>query len=150
MKKEKKFRLEKVLKAKKIKRDVEQRKLAEHKKVLEQEQNQLNDIKRTEQEFLTDLKEKRMRRAKGRELQSQNSYSRQVQMYLKQQAESVQVAENQVHKQRNRLLDVTREKEMLDKLREKSAEEYQRHQDSFEQKQIDEFSQFEPYRKLRK
>jgi hypothetical protein len=72
------FRLQKVLKTKKIKQDLEQKKLMEEEQRLAQEKIQLRDLQEREKKFLEEFKHQRMNVNKGHVFQKYSSYQRQV------------------------------------------------------------------------
>lgn len=141
------FRLQKVLRAKEIKQNVEERKLAEEKQHLDQQQAALEELKSREQRFLEELKEKRMYTSRGHEIRNYSSYQRQVQKYVDQQHQEVRKAHQRVKRQRQDLLDAARETQILDRLREKDYRKYLEEFRHREQKSLDELSQLQPYRK---
>ncbi|MCF7802841.1 MAG: flagellar export protein FliJ [Candidatus Marinimicrobia bacterium] len=143
------FRLQKVLKAKEIKKKVEQRKLAERQQDLETEELELKELKQTEQEFLSKLRQKRLKPTRGHEIRNDSAYQRQVQKYVEQQDKKVASAQQEVEEQRETLIDATQETEMLDKLKEQDYQKYLQRVNKHEQKRVDELSQFEPFRKDR-
>ena len=143
------FRLQKVLKAKEIKKKVEQRKLAERQQDLESEELELKQLKRTEQDFLSKLRQKRLKPTRGHEIRNDSAYQRQVQKYVEQQDKKVVSAQQEVEEQRESLIGASQETEMLDKLKQQDYEKYLRRIDKREQKRVDELSQFEPFRKDR-
>lgn len=140
------FRLQKVLKAKQIKQDVEQRKLMEEKRILNQQQEELQELKSRELRFIEEMKQKRMQSSRGHELRNYSSYQRQVQKYVDQQQEEVEAAHLRVRRQRQDLLDAAQETQMLDKLKEKDYRKHVQEANLREQKTLDELSQLQPFR----
>jgi len=143
------FRLQKVLKAKEIKQKVEQRKLVKKQEELDSEELELRQLRETEQTFLRELRSKRIGASRGTELHHASAYQRQVQKYVEQQDKIVDSAKEKVEEQRESLLEVTKETEMLDKLKEQDYKKYIHTQHHREQKRVDELSQYEPFRKNR-
>jgi len=140
------FRLQKVLKVKQLKQDIEEQKLAVSKQHLNEERNHLVELKERERNFLDQLKEKRLASSRGHEIQKYSSYQRQVEKYVEQQNQNVQVASDAVDEQRSNLIQAAQETNMIDKLKERAYEQYLRRMDSVEQKQVDELSQLKPFR----
>lgn len=141
------FRLQKVLKAKKIKQDVEQRKLMSEQQKLREEQESLEQLNRLESQMMKDLKKQWLSRTKGHEIRNYHLYQYQVQKYVEQQETEVHEAHSKVEKQREVLIDAVKDKRILDKLKERDYKSYIRRQDSREQRQLDEISQIQPMRK---
>jgi len=141
------FRLQKVLKAKKIKQDVEQRKLAEEKQHLQEQEQELQKLKSRELRLLEEVKKQRLQTSRGHEIRNYSSYQRQVQKYVNQQHEEVEKAHHRVTRQRRDLIDAAQETQILDKLKEKDYNKFLKETGRREQKRLDELSQFQPYRK---
>ncbi len=143
------FRLQKVLKAREIKQDIEQRKLSEEKRHLDRQEEELQELKSQEHRFLEKVKEQRMQSSRGHEIRNYSSYQRQVQQYVDQQQQEVHEAEQRVKRQRQDLLEAAKETQMLDRLKEIDYEKHLRSVNQREQKRLDELSQLKPYRNTR-
>lgn len=141
------FRLQKVLKTKKIKQDIEQRKLMEREQHLTEEKLHLQALKEREQNFLEEFKQKRLTTLPGHVFHKYTSYQKQVEKYLEQQNASVDKATEIVAQQRSELIRAAKETNMIDKLKEKDYNRFLRERKTKEQKQIDELSLMKPLRK---
>ena len=141
------FRLQKVLKAKKIKQDVEQRKLMSEQQNLQKEQESLDRLALIESQMLKDLKKQRLKRTKGHEIRNYHLYQYQVRKYVEQQEHEVDAAHTKVEQQREVLIDAVKDTKMLDKLKEKDYQSYIKQVNNREQKQMDEMSQLQPMRR---
>jgi len=141
------FRLQKVLKAKKIKQDVEQKKLMSEQRNLEQEQQSLERLHLLEAKVLEDAKKQRLTKTTGHQFRHLHLYQHQVEKYVEQQNQQVEQAHSKVEEQRENLLEAVKDTKMLDKLKEKDHQNYVKQLDENEQKQLDEISQLQPLRR---
>ncbi len=141
------FRLQKVLKAKKIKQDVEQKKLMSEKQNLQKEQAHLDQLNVLEAKVLEDVKKERLKKTTGHRFHHFHLYQHQVEKYVEQQNQQVAEAHTKVEQQREQLIDAVKDTQMLDKLKEKDYQNYVKQLNMKEQKQLDEISQLQPMRR---
>lgn len=141
------FRLQKVLKAKKIKQDVEQKKLMSEQRNLEQEQQNLEQLHLLEAQVLEDVKKQRLTKTTGHRFRHYHIYQHQVEKYVEQQNQQVEEAHFKVEEQRENLIEAVKDTRMLDKLKEKDHQNYVKQLNENEQKQLDEISQLQPLRR---
>jgi len=140
------FRLQKVLKTKKIKQDLEQKKLMEEQQRLANEKIQLQDLQDREKKFLEEFKHQRMNVNKGHVFQKYTSYQRQVEKYIDQQHSTVDEVSEAVENQRFELIKAAKETKTLDKLKEKDYSQFIHEQNVDEQKRVDELSLLKPHK----
>jgi len=141
------FRLQKVLKAKKIKQDVEQKKLMSEQRNLEQEKQNLEQLHLLEAKVLEDVKKQRLTKTTGHQFHHYHIYQHQVEKYVEQQNQQVEEAHFKVKEQRETLIEAVKDTRMLDKLKEKDHQNYVKQLNEKEQKQLDEISQLQPLRR---
>ncbi len=144
--KEYSFRLQKVLKTKKIKQDLEQKKLVEKEQRLAEEKLQLQELQDKERKFLEEFKQQRLNVNKGHVFQKYTSYQRQVEKYIDQQNSKIDEVSEAVKNQRFELIKAAKETKTLDKLKEKDYTEYLYEQNMTEQKRVDELSLLKPHK----
>lgn len=140
------FRLQKVLKIKKLQQDIQEQKLAASKQQLVEERLHLEELQERERKFLEEFKQKHLTTKQGHELHRYSSYQRQVEKYVDQQNLQVAQASEKVEEDRTHLLQAAQEANIMDKLKERHYNQFLKKQDSEEQKRVDEMSQLKPFR----
>jgi len=141
------FRLQKVLKIKKLQQDIQEQKLAASKKHLVEQRVHLEELQERERKFLEEFKQKHLSSKRGHVLHRYSSYQRQVEKYVEQQNQQVVQASEMVEEDRTQLLQAAQETNIIDKLKERYYNQFLKKRDTEEQKRVDEMSQLKPFRK---
>lgn len=133
-----KFNLQTVLKLKEQLEQNAKNNLGKATKVLEQEEKALEELFVYKEELIKSFKEKSKQGTNVQELINHNNYLLKLNKRIKNQNQNVDIARRNVDKQRQVLVEASREKKVLEKLREKKFEEYMKEEYKKEQKITDE------------
>jgi len=142
-----KFKLQRVLDVKNIYREKRRRELQNSMTKLTREENVLKGLSENLDGSQNEMKKKRMKTMTGFELSFYYKYFNYLSALIDVQNKKIAQAKNEVTKRREKLIEATKEKEILEKLKERTWESYSRELKKEEQKLSDEISSNNFFRK---
>lgn len=132
------YRLQSVLNIKEQLEDEAKSKLARRLKKLDEEQKTLHHIHRTKRECFNNIMKESVDGIQAEKLCQYNRYLSSIDYKLNRQAERVENVSKDVDHQRQRLIEVAKEKKILKSLKEKRWKDFLFQQMKIEEKRIDE------------
>jgi len=119
------FTLEPVLRHRKLLEENLQRELAVLKKLLLAAQQKLKDYRNHTNELLGELEQKQDKGAAISEISLYVRFIEQLSLHMTKQEETVRIIQEQVDNKRQDLLEATKKKQILERLKEKALRAYQ-------------------------
>ena len=140
-----KYNLEPVLNHRKITEENRQKKLAESKRFLAREKKRLWQLRQSKKRLLMELKDKQQQNISVSEIVLYLSFIEQLSKDYESQEERVQVAEHQVDRKREDLVEAMKKRKAMEKLKEKGLKAYmkmssKREQDFLNEVAIDQYN----------